>query len=198
MLIILKSVKNEEIISDDMEIVNILNSYFLNVVKKLEIPENFVTDSLPQSLSRHSTLNFILPSIHVIKIFSRRFSIFYFSHVHKNIVLKKIKKVNLNKAIQDSDIPVKILNENADFFADDIYLQFNEAVDSSKLADFFKHADISAAFKQGSRNKKENYRPIGIVPLIAKAFKKIISRQLSIIFYQNFNVVLEKATAHKI
>ena len=123
---------------------------------------------------------------------------FYFSHVDKNIVLKEIKKLNLNKAIQDWDIPVKILNENAHFFADDIYLQFNEAVDSSKLVDFFKHADISAAFKQGSRNKKENYRPIGIVPLIAKVFKKIISRQLSIIFYQNFNVALEKATAHKI
>ena len=94
--------------------------------------------------------------MHVIKRFSQCFSSFYFSHVDKNTVLKEIKKLNLNKAVQDSDIPVKILKENADFFADYIYLQFNEAVDSSKFADFFKSADISAAFKQGSRNKKEN------------------------------------------
>ena len=66
------------------------------------------------------------------------------------LFLKRLKKLNLNKAVQDSDIPVKVLRENADSFADYIYLQFNEAVDSSKFADFLKSADISAAFKQGS------------------------------------------------
>ena len=104
--------------------------------------------------------------MHVIKRFSQRFSSFYFSHVDKNTVLKEIKKLNLNKAVQDSDIPGKILKENADFFADYIYLQFNEAVDSSKFADFFKSADIADAFKQVSRNEKGNYRPISILPLI--------------------------------
>ena len=46
-------VKNEEIISDDVEVANTLSNYFLNVVKSLKIPKTFVTDSLPQSLSRH-------------------------------------------------------------------------------------------------------------------------------------------------
>ena len=182
-------VKNEEIISDDAEVANTLNNYFLNVVKNLKIPEKFVTDSFPQSLPRHPTLNAILkyknhPDMHVIKRFSQRFSSFYFAHVEKNTVLKEIKKVNLNKTVQDSDIPVKILKENANFF----YLQFNEAVDSSKFADFFKSADISAAFKQGSRNKKENYRPISILPLISKIFEKIICRQLS----NHFDNILSK------
>ena len=76
--------------------------------------------------------------MHVMKNFSQRLSGFYFSHVEKNIVLKEIKKLNFNKAVQDSDIPVRILNENSDFFADYIYIQFNEAVDSSKYADFTK------------------------------------------------------------
>ena len=74
-------VKNEEIICDDVEVANTLNNYFLNFVKNLKIPENFVTDSLPQSLSRHPTLNAILkykhhPSMHVLK---------------RNTVLKEIK-----------------------------------------------------------------------------------------------------------
>ena len=46
-------VKNEEIISDDVEVANTLSNYFLNVVKSLKIPKTFATDSLPQSLSRH-------------------------------------------------------------------------------------------------------------------------------------------------
>ena len=126
--------------------------------------------------------------MHVIKRFSQSFSDFYFSHVDKSTVLIEIKKLNLNKVVRDLEIPVKILKENADFFADYIYLQFNEAVDSSKFADFFKSADISAAFKQGSRNKKENYRPISILPLIPKIFEKIICRQLS----NHFDNILSK------
>ena len=186
-------VKNEEIISDDVEGANTLNNYFSNVVKNLKIPKKFVADSLPQNLSRHPTLNAILkyknrPSMRVIKRFSQRFSSFYLSHVDKNTVLKEIKKLNLNKEVQYSDIPVKILKENADFFADYIYHQFNEAVDSSKFADFFKSADILAAFKQGSRNKKEKYRPISILPLISKIFEKIICRQLS----NHFGNILSK------
>ena len=46
----------------------------------------------------------------------------FIKRFNKNILLKEIKKLNLNKAVQDSDITVKILKENADFFADSIYL----------------------------------------------------------------------------
>ena len=54
-------VKNEETnLTDDVEVANNLNNYFSNVVKNLIIPEKFVTDSLPQSLSKHPTLNAIL------------------------------------------------------------------------------------------------------------------------------------------
>ena len=127
-------VKNKEIISDDVDVANTLSNYFSNVVKNLKVPEKFVTDSLYQSLSRHPTLNTIIkyknhPGMHVIKIFSQLFSSFYFSHFDKNSVLKKFKNLNLNKAVQDSDIPVTILKANANFFANYIYLQFNEAVD---------------------------------------------------------------------
>ena len=176
-------VKNEEIISDDVGVANTLNNYFSNVVKNLKTPEKLVTDSPPQSLLRHRTLNAIHryknhPSMHVIKRFSQRSSSFYFSHVDKNTVLKDIKKLNLNKAVQDSDIPVKILKENADFFADYIYFQFNEAVDTSKFVDFFKSADVLSAFKQSSRNKKENYRPISILSLISKIYLQATLKSL--------------------
>ena len=199
-------VKNEKVISDDMEVANTLKNYFSNVVKNLNIPEKFVTDSLRQSLSRHPTLNAILkyknhPSMRAIKRFSQRFSTFYFSHVDKNTVLKEIKKLNLNKAVQDSDIPVKILKENADFFADYIYLQFNEAVDSSKFAVFLS----LQTFQQHLSKVHEIKRRTTGQSVFCLSFQKFLKRLFAgnsqitlIIFYQNLNVILEKVTAHNI
>ena len=46
--------------------------------------------------------------MHAINRFSKLFSSFYFSHIDKNTALKEIKKININKAVQDSNIPVKI------------------------------------------------------------------------------------------
>ena len=37
-------------------------------------------------------------------------------------------------------------------------------------------------FKKGSRNQKENYRPLSILPIISKIFEKILSKQLYIYF----------------
>ena len=92
-----------------------------------------VDDKRPHSLSRQPTLKATLkcknhPSIRIVKSISRLFSSFNFSHVDKNAVLKEIRKLNMNKAVQNVDIPIKILKENAEYFAEYTYLQLNEAI----------------------------------------------------------------------
>ena len=71
--------------------------------------------------------------------------------------------MSANKAVQNNDIPVNVLKENANFFAKQITLQLNEGICSSKYAESFKLSNITPAFKQGSRNLKDNYRPISIL-----------------------------------
>ena len=146
----------------------------------MKIPEKFADHYLPHSLSRQPTLNVTLkykdhPSIRVIKRVSQRFSSFYFLPVDKNTVIKEIRKLKSSKPVQDTDIHVKILKENAEVFAEYIYLQYNEAISSSNFPNCFKFANIAAAFKQGSRNQKNNYKPISILPLISKIFKKLMT-----------------------
>ena len=80
--------------------------------------------------------------------------------------MKKLENsIKSNKAVQNTDITVKVFKYNAEFFAEYIYLQYNEAVRSSNFPNCFKFANITAAFKQNSRNQKNNYRPISILPL---------------------------------
>ena len=75
------------------------------------------------------------------------YSSFYFSQVEKNIVLKEIRRLSSKKAVQETDIPVKIL-KNADFFAEHICRQFNEAIYSSKFPATFKFGNVTPVFKK--------------------------------------------------
>ena len=159
----------------------------------MKIPEYYAENNLPSNLSRHPTLKAILkyinhPSISIIKRFSERFSNFHFSQVDKNTVLKEIMKLILNKSVQDTDIPVKILKENADYFAEHVCLQFNETICSSRFPTSFKFANVTPVFKHSSRNQKDNYRPISILTIISKIFKKLVCRQLS----NHFDNILSK------
>ena len=85
--------------------------------------------------------------------------------------------MSANKAVQDNDIPVKALKENANFFAEQINLQFNEDICSSKYAESFKLANITPAFQEGSRNLKSNYRPISILHITSEIFEKLMCKQ---------------------
>ena len=87
--------------------------------------------------------------------------------------------MSANRAVQDTDIPVKVLKENANFFAEQITLQFNEGICSSKYIEFFKLVNITSTFKQDSRNLKDNYRPKSILPIISKIFEMLMCKQLS-------------------
>ena len=90
------------------------------------------------------------------------------------------------KAAQDNYISVKDLKENANIFAEQITLQFNEGICSSKYSQSFKLVNIIPAFK-GSRNLEDNYRPISILPIISKIFEKLMCKELSNHFDHKFS-----------
>ena len=96
--------------------------------------------------------------------------------------------MSAKKAVQDTDIPVKILKENAEFFAEQICRQFSEAIYSSKFPATFKFANVTRYNVQGTRNLKDHYRPISLLPIISKIFEKLICRQLS----NHFNDISSK------
>ena len=102
-------------------------------------------------------------------------------------MLKEIRKLSSKKVVQETDISVKVLKENANFFAEQIFLQFNDGIKSSKYDESFKFANITPAFKQVSRNLKDNYRPISILPVVSKIFKKLLCNQLSNYFDNIFS-----------
>ena len=81
-------------------------------------------------------------------------------------------KLNVNKAAQDTDAPVKILEEYGEFVAQYICTYFNDAIISCKFLRSFKLAIIPHIFKNRTRAKKDNYRLVSILPIISNFFNK--------------------------
>ena len=161
--------------------------FFSNIVKNLDISKYVVGDTLHLNLKNHPILMAILKyrnhwSIITIKRLRYQTVPFHFSHIDKKTVLKIIRSLSNNKASQETDLPVRVVKENAEYFAEIICSQFNESINSSKFPLSFKLANITPVFKNESRNHKNNYRPVSILPLISKVFEKIMNKQLSIYF----------------
>ena len=112
-------VEGEEIINEDGENAEIFNTFFSNAVKNLKTPEDQETDSLGNNIS-HPIFRAILkyrnhPSIVAIKNLNKG-SRFDSCRVGDQDVIKEIKKLSTRKAIQYTDLPIKILKENSDIF----------------------------------------------------------------------------------
>ena len=153
-------VEANEIISEDKDNAEILNSFFANAVKNLKIPEFSNSDLQAENIS-HPIFKAILkyknhPSIIAIKN-ARNGPSFYFCRVNVNDVRKEINRLKTRKAIQVTDIPVKILKENADLFSAYIFDFLNETIRSGKFPSILKNGDITAVFKKGYNGSKENY-----------------------------------------
>ena len=92
--------------SKETEVAKTFNDFFSNIVKNLEIPEYKCEDDLHNQFSGSPVLQSIMNyrthlSINTICHFSQHNSSFYFSPVDKNTVLKEIKGLSANKAVQD-------------------------------------------------------------------------------------------------
>ena len=116
----------------------------------------------------------------VCKNKSNKQPLFLFSQATRDEVLKEILSLDTTKTCQDTDIPTKILKENADTFSDFLFAYYNASVvNSSKFPSTLTLADIIPVFKKGDKEYKNNYRPVSILPNMSKIFERIIFRQIS-------------------
>ena len=146
-------VEGEEIINEDGENAEILNTFFSNAVKNVKVSKYQETDSLADSIS-HSIFKAILkyrnhPSIVAIKNLNTG-SKFDFCRVCVQDVVKEIKKLSTRKATQYTIVSVKILKENSDIFGNYFCDFFNDCVDRGDFPSILKIANITLVFKKGT------------------------------------------------
>ena len=107
-------------------------------------------------------------------------------------VEKEILKLDKTEASQKTDIPTRIIKENIDIFAD-----LNSAIKSSNFSSPLKLADVTHVHKKGSKDIKEDFRPVSILLFIffQKFLKNVCLLKcllFSITFFRINNAVFEK------
>ena len=178
-------VKDNEIISDSIEVAETFNKFFVEVVKNLDIT---IDESLLNNVSQLNdpVLSAIEryknhPSILAITE-QNKSNIFSFHYVSFEEIIKEIGKLEIKKACQETDIPTKLIKENSDIFADFIYQNFNNAIASSVFPENLKNATVTPVFKKDSRTTESNYRPVSILPNISKIYERCLCNQMSSFF----------------
>ena len=121
----------------------------------------------------------------MIERVSKSKDLFNFLYPEKKEIFQEIVCLDASKGCQDTDVPTKIIKENADIFTDFIHPLINVSINNGDLPSFLKLSNVIPVFKKDSKNVKDNYRPISILKNISKVYERILFKQIGT-FMDNF------------
>ena len=180
--------ENGELLKSESETAEAFNNFFSNIVKNLKIPEyknlNTNIENVKDPVFRAILKYKNQPSIIAIKEKSKNEK-FSFHEVNNEKIEREIMRLNKNKASQKSDIPIRIIKDNVDIFADFLCETVNCTIKTSNFPSCLKLADITPLHKKGKKDNKENYRPVNILLTLSKIFERILFEHISS-FFDNF------------
>ena len=108
--------------------------------------------------------------------------------ITEEIVLNKLKQLNVNKSPGPDQIHPRIVKELADVLAHPLYLIFRSSLKNGKVPLDWKTANITAIFKKGDKQLAENYRPVSLTSIVCKILESIIRNDM--IAYLKENKIL--------
>ena len=173
---------SKEIVSDNKEVAEVFNRFFVNIVPDLKILASHNCNKDFQKTS-DPVLNAINkykhhPSIAMIKSKTDPQKKLSFISVQYEDVLRKIKSLNVSKVSQQSDIPTKILIENCEYFACYFHEHINYCLDKPLSFPLdLKLADVAPVYKKKSKSSKDNHRSVSILSNISKLCERCIYDQ---------------------
>ena len=166
--------EDDKAISNDTEVAEVFNSYFVSVAE--DIGKNYVFD--PQS---H-------PSLKKTEEFNIKKDSFEFKLKDEITVSKIIDKFDPKKATRADKISVKLLKLGKPALLKPITNLINTTFSSSIFHNGLKRAQVTPLFKKNDPVLKSNYRPV--LPIQSNCFEKILSEQLSNYFDTIFDEFL--------
>ena len=98
--------------------------------------------------------------------------------VTSSYVSQLLSKLAVSKAVGLDSISARFLRDNSSIIAEPLTTIFNRCITTGVFPDKWKEARVSLIHKGNENNIADNFRPISILPVVAKVFERIIYHQL--------------------
>ena len=99
-------------------------------------------------------------------------------HIRPNKVFNGLNKLKNGKATGTHNLPNKILKLSRDVITNPLSDLFNACIDPSVCPSDFKMARVVPIIKFDDREHLSNYRPISVLPTVARVSEILIYEQL--------------------
>ena len=182
-------VEGNEIVNDDGKIATIMNRYFTNITKHMNLKANKISyrEELVNILNTFKNHK----SVQRIKLANfHSYSTLNFPKVNESEVRKEILNLSTKKATKNGDIPAKILKKSVNIYIKEITFIINDCLEKGIFPDDLKLADVSPIFKKEDSFKKENYRPVRLLRHMSKVFEGILYKQIDTFMTTKFSPYL--------
>ena len=104
---------------------------------------------------------------------------FMFEKTTSTHVFSLLSKLCRSKATGLDNISAKLLRECPDLLAESLTVIFNHSLITGIFPNEWKSARVTPLYKNsGKRTEPTNYRPISVIPVVAKVFERIIYDQI--------------------
>ena len=105
--------------------------------------------------------------------------------IDEEIVLKKLKKLDVTKSQGPDELSPKLLKEVANEIAQPLAILYNNILKTGTVPKEWKTGIITAIFKKGSKKDPSNYRPISLTCIICKLLESIVRDEIVEHFIKN-------------
>jgi exonuclease III len=179
-------IEDDEIISEEEKVAEILNNNFVDAVPNLGITKSIYVnegetkkfenlgqqiDAILESYQSH-------PSIVMIKSNVTVTTKFKFRNTTPDGMYKKIISLNSKKASPENDVSVDVLKCTADIISKSVSDIFNENKNLNVFPSILKAQNVTPLYKAEERTSKKNYRGVSILPVLSKLFGRELNEQM--------------------
>ena len=172
--------ENNLIKTNEKEIATIMNSFFVNITKNIDLKSSkkCTTKDLNSIVSESDDHI----SIKKIKEFFPGINIndFDFETVSMEDVKREILNLSIKKSSTSGSIPATILKQSLDIYLPYLTKSINYTINEGKFPAELKHSEVIPLFKKEDPLKKENYRPVSLLPHLSKVFERMIYKQINV------------------
>ena len=165
---------NKSVLTNEKEIANTMNNYFINITKHLNLKPHTASNTMDIEQITSAFNNYV--NIKKIREFFAGIGSnnFEFTKVTEQIVKNEVLKLNTKKSSTSGSIPARILKQSVETYLPFLTKAINLAITECEFPDKLKTSEVIPLYKKQDPLKKENYRPISLLPHVSKVFERIL------------------------